>query len=90
MNNAMNGPLRLPDEYAGQWPSSSHAACVEKALALLKQSRKDMEQKGFSREQLKIIQRRLERMKRWLDLQRMAKEKVREGTRRVKGTFTHA
>ena len=86
----MDRPVRSPDEYVGQWPSSSRAACVEKALALLKQSQKDMEQKGFSREQLKMMQRRLEWMKRWQDLQRMAKEKLREGTRRVKGIFIHA
>ena len=90
MDNATVGLPRVSDEYAGPWSSSSRSARVEKALGLLKQSNKAMEQKGFSREQLTTMQINLERVKWRLDLQRMAKEKVREGIRRVKGIFIHA
>ena len=90
VDNAMDRPLRSQDEYAGPWSSDSRSALVEKALGLLRRSQRAMEQQGFSREQLKLMQRNLERVKWWLDLQRMAKEEVREGIRRVAGIFIHA
>ena len=77
VDDAMDRPLRSSDEYAGPWSSGSRSALVEKALGLLRRSHRAMEQQGFSREQLKLMQRNLERVKWWLDLQQMAKEEVR-------------
>lgn len=76
------------DDYAGRWPSWSLPTRVERAIRLLDRSHTDMEEKGVSREQLTSMQRSLEQMKWGLDLLRKAKEKVREGIRKVKQSLS--
>jgi hypothetical protein len=48
IDSAADGRPQSPEDYAGPWPSASLSTRVEKATRLLKQSHKDMGQKGVS------------------------------------------
>ena len=85
-HNTTNEPPHLAEEYADPWPSSLTAR-VEKAIQLLEHGHREMEEKGVTQKQLESMRNSLVRMKRRLDLLRKAKEKVREGIKRVKGFF---
>ena len=86
-DNATNEISPFGEDYARAWPSWSLSARVAKAIRLLEQNRTDMEEKGVNQEQLAIMQRGLEQMKRRLDLLRNVEEKVRKGIRKI---FLHA
>lgn len=80
-HNATDEIPQLGENDAGPWPSWSLSARVERAIRLLEQHHTVMEEKGATREQLEIMQRILEQMKRRLDLLRKAKKKVQKGIR---------
>jgi len=86
MHVTHNATVEVPrsgEDDAGPWPSWGLSARVERAIRLLDQCHTDMEDEGVSREQLAIMQRSLEQMKRILDLLRNAKQKVQKGTQKV-------
>ena len=72
-------------EYARLSLSGSFSAPLEKAIRLLEQRCRGMEEKGVSLEQLAKVRKSLEQMKERLDLLGKAKEKVREGARKFEG-----
>ena len=78
------------EDYAGPWPSGNLSARVAMAMRLLELGHEDMEEKGVTRKQLESMHHGLGRMKGRLDLLGKAKEKVREGIRKVKRIFTRA
>ena len=59
---------RLVEDYATLSLSGPFSAHMEKAVLLLEQRHKDMEQKGISKEQVEKIQDSLDLMKRKLEL----------------------
>ena len=90
IDEAMDELARLAEAYARLSLAGSFSAPLEKAIWLLEQRCKGMEEKGVSLELLAKIRGSLEHMKGKLDLLRKAKEKaqgvrkVREGVREVK------
>ena len=84
IDEAMAELARLAEAYAGLSLSGSFSAPLEKAIWLLEQRCKGMEEKGVSLELLAKIRGSLEHMQERLDLLRKAKEKVREGVREVR------
>ena len=75
MDEAMDELARLAEEYAGLSLSGCFSAPLEKAIRLLEQRCRAMEEKGVSPEQLERMRASLEQMKGRLDLLRKAKEK---------------
>ena len=94
IDEAMDELARLAEEYASLSLSGSFSAPLEKAVWLLEQRCKGMEEKGVGLELLTKVRSSLEHMKGRLDLLRKAKEKdllkkakekVREGVRKIEG-----
>ena len=83
IDEAMDELARLAEEYASLSLSGSFSAPLEKAIWLLEQRCRGMEEKGVGLELLTKVRSSLEHMKGRLDLLRKAKEKVREGVRRI-------
>jgi hypothetical protein len=92
INEALNELAQLAAEYARLSLSGSFSAPLEKAIWLLEQQCKGMEEKGVGPEQLERVRGSMEDMKERLDLLRKAqekvavtkvKEKVWEGVRKV-------
>ena len=76
INDAMDDLAQLADEYAHLSLSGSFSAPLEKAICLLEQQCKGLEEKGVGPEQLKKVRSSLDEMTRKLDLLRKAQEKV--------------
>lgn len=76
INDALDDLAQLSDEYAHLALSGSFSAPIEKAIWLLEQRSKEMEERGASPEQLEKVQSGLEDMKGRLGLLRKAQEKV--------------
>ncbi len=76
INDAMDDLAQLADEYAHLSLSGSFSAPLEKAICLLEQQCKGLEERGVGPEQLKKVRSSLDEMKGRLDLLRKAKEKV--------------
>jgi hypothetical protein len=74
MDKAMKDLARLAEEYASLSLSGCFSAPLEKAIRLLEQRCKGMEEKGVSLDQLEKMERSLEQMKGRLDLLRKAKD----------------
>lgn len=87
IDDAMDELARLADDYAQLSLSGSFSAPLEKAIWLLEQQCKAMEEKGVSPEQLAKVRGSLEEMMERLDLLRKAQEKVAvtEGKEKGKG-----
>src|SRR5258706_3176538 len=85
IDDAMDDLAGLAEEYASLSLSGSFSAPLEKAIWLLEQRCKGMEEKGVGLELLARVRGSLDAMKGRLDLLTRAKEKVREGVRRVDG-----
>ncbi len=85
IDEAIDELARLGEEYARLSLSGSFSAPLEKAIWLLEQRCKGMEEKGVGLELLARVRGSLEAMKGRLDLLRRAKEKAREGVSRVEG-----
>ena len=85
IDEAMDELARLAEEYASLSLSGSFSAPLEKAISLLEQRCKGMEEKGVGLELLTKVRSSLEHMKGRLDLLRKAREKLREGVRRIEG-----
>ena len=75
IDEAMDELARLAEEYASLSLSGSFSAPLEKAVWLLEQRCRGMEEKGVGLEQLTKVRTSLEHMKGRLDLLRKAKEK---------------
>jgi hypothetical protein len=71
------------EEYARLSLSGSFSAPLEKAIWLLEQRCKGMEEKGVGLELLAKVRSSLEQMKERLDLLRKAKQKAREAVQRI-------
>jgi hypothetical protein len=82
IDEAMGELARLAEEYARLSLSGSYSAPLEKAIWLLEQRCKGMEEKGVGLELLTKVRTTLEQMKVRLALLRKAKETLREGVRR--------
>lgn len=80
IDDAMDELARLADEYARLSLSGSFSAPLEKAIWLLEQQCRGMEEKGVDREMLGKVRGRLDEMRRRLDLLGKVKEK---GIRRI-------
>ena len=89
IDEAIDELARLGEEYASLSLSASFSAPLEKAIWLLEQRCKGMEEKGVGLELLARVRGSLDAMKGRLDLLRRAKEKAREGVRRVEGGVPH-
>jgi hypothetical protein len=76
IGEAMDDLARLAGEYARVSLSGSFSAPLEKAIRLLEQRCKGMEEKGVDSEQLAKVRSRLEEMMVRLDLLRKAQEKA--------------
>jgi len=76
---------RLAEEYASLALSGSYSAPLEKAIWLLEQRCRGMEEKGVGLELLTKVRTTLDDMKGRLELLRKAREKLREGVRRFEG-----
>ena len=74
-DEAMDELARLAEEYASLSLSGSFSAPLEKAIWLLEQRCRGMEEKGVGLEQLMKVRSSLEHMKRRLDLLRKARER---------------
>ena len=85
IDEAMDELAQLAEEYASLSLSGSFSAPLEKAISLLEQRCKGMEEKGVGLELLTKVRSSLEHMKGRLDLLRKAKEKLRAGVRRIEG-----
>jgi len=85
IDDAMDDLAGLAEEYASLSLSGSFSAPLEKAILLLEQRCKGMEEKGVGLELLTKVRASLESMKGRLDVLRQAKEKVRERVRRIEG-----
>ena len=85
IDEAMEELARLAEEYASLSLSGSFSAPLEKAISLLEQRCKGMEEKGVGLEVLTKVRTSLDNMKGRLDLLRQAKEKVRERVRKIEG-----
>ena len=83
MDDAMDELALLAAEYARLSLSGSFSAHLEKAILLMEQRCKTMEEKGVGVEQLAKMQRSVQQMKGRLNLLRAA----REGIRKVKETM---
>jgi chaperonin cofactor prefoldin len=106
MNDAMDELARLAEDYACLSLSGSFLAPLEKAIRLLEQRCKGMEEKGVSPEQLERMHGSVEQMKGKLNLLIKAKEKaavtaakevwekvtdpVQEGARKIFGKVKEA
>jgi hypothetical protein len=88
IDNAANDLAQLAEDYAGLSLSGSFSAEMEKAVRLLEQMHKAMEEKGFGQEQLQKVQDGLDSMTKKLELLKFATEKARIGSlTRVKKFF---
>ena len=76
INDAMDDLAQLADEYAHLSLVGSFSAPLEKAIWLLEQQCKGMEEKGVGPEQLEKVRSSLDEMTGRLDLLRKAQEKV--------------
>ena len=76
MDRTVDDLARLVEDYATLSLSGPFSAHMEKAMLLLEQRYKDMEQKGVSKEQLETIEDSLELMKRKLELVTKAEEQA--------------
>ena len=76
INDAMDDLAQLADEYAHLSLAGSFSAPLEKAIWLLEQQCKGMEEKGVGPEQLEKVRSSLDEMTGRLDLLRNAQEKV--------------
>ncbi|SRR5258706_1850900 len=76
MDEAMDELAQLAEDYACLSLSGCFSAPLEKAIRLLEQRCKGMEEKGVSPEQLERMHGSLEQMKGRLDVLRKAKEKA--------------
>lgn len=76
INDAMDDLAQLADEYAHLSLAGSFSAPLEKAIWLLEQQCKGMEEKGVGPEQLEKVRSSLVEMTRRLELLRNAQEKV--------------
>ena len=85
IDEAMDELARLAEEYASLSLSGSFSAPLEKAISLLEQRCRGMEEKGVGPELLRKVQTSLDNMKGRLDLLRQANAKVRERVRRIEG-----
>jgi ElaB/YqjD/DUF883 family membrane-anchored ribosome-binding protein len=83
IDGAMVELARSAEEYARLSLSGSFSAPLEKAIWLLEQRCKGMEEKGVGLELLSRVRSSLEQMKERLDLLRKAKEKAREAVQRI-------
>jgi len=79
IDEAMNELVRLVDEYACLSLSGSFAAQMEKAVGLLEQRYKAMEEKGHV--DLKRVKASLEKMKKELEVLKTAKQNAGIGSR---------
>ena len=86
IDEAMEELARLAEEFASLSLSGSFSAPLEKAIWLSEQRCKGMEEKGVGLELLTNVRTSLEHMKQKLALLRQAKEKLREGVRRIEGS----
>ena len=82
IDEAMSELAQSAEEYARLALSGSFSAPLEKAIRLLEQRCKGMEEKGVGLELLTKVRTSLEHMKGRLELLRRANEKMREGVRR--------
>ena len=82
IDEAMDELAQSAEEYARLALSGSFSAPLEKAIWLLEQRCKGMEEKGVGMELLTKVRTSLEHMKGRLALLRKANEKMREGVRR--------
>lgn len=89
-DNITNELPWIADDHGDRWSYGSVSTRLEKAIWLLGQSRKGIEEKGVSQEQLENLRRSLEQVKRTLDLMGVAKEKVWEGIQKAKWVFISA
>ena len=78
IDDAMEGLAQLAEEYAHLSLSGDPSAPLGRAIRLLEQRYKGMEEKGVGMELLATVRTSLERMKVRLDLPGKAKEKARE------------
>jgi len=76
IDEAMDELAQLADDYAELSLSGSFSAPLEKAIWLLEQQCKGMEEKGVGPKQLAKVRSRLEEMKMRLDVLRQAQEKA--------------
>jgi len=76
IDEAMDELAQLADDYAELSLSGSFSAPLEKAIWLLEQQCKGMEEKGVGPEQLAKVRSRLEEMTMRLDVLRQAQEKA--------------
>lgn len=76
MDKAMDELAQFAEDYACLSLSGCFSAPLEKAIRLLEQRCKGMEEKGVAPEQLEKMHGSLEQLKRRLDVLRKAKEKV--------------
>ena len=86
IDEAMDGLAQSADEYARLALWRNFSALLEKAIWLLEQWCKGMEEKGVGLELLRKVRTSLEHMKERLELLSMANEKVREGVRRFEAS----
>jgi hypothetical protein len=84
LDHATDELARLTEEYANLSLSGSFSANVEKAIQLLEQSYRGMEERAVGPAQLERVRGNLERMHRKLELLRKTKMKAKEGVRKVK------
>ena len=85
IDEAIDELARLGEEYASLSLSGSFSAPLEKAIWLLEQRCKAMEERGVGLELLTRVRGSLDAMRLRLDLLRRAREKAQEGVRRVEG-----
>jgi myosin heavy subunit len=75
VDHATNDLAQLAEDYANLSLSGSFSAQMEKAVRLLEQRQKGMEEKGLGQEQLQKVRDGLEFMKKKLELMNVAREK---------------